>query len=167
MCKGLTHKGLQCRSREHADYCRLHLDQTPIALYTPPDEWPSSYDINHKVSNVPTLLTPGMLREHFLVMFRANAYNHVSSNRLLGITCIEILKNKAEMCLADSELQLLVVALYERFKVIPELAAYLEDFKRKCLESHRAAARKRVLSFYFKRCEDLCDDVIEKVLECV
>jgi hypothetical protein len=111
------------------------------------------------------LLTPGMLRDHFLVMFRANDSNNVWSNRLLGITCIEILKNKADMCLAESDLQSLVVALYERFEVIPELAAYLEDFKRKCLESHRAAARKRVLSFYFKRCEDLCDDVIEKVLK--
>jgi len=107
-----------------------------------------------------------MLSDHFLVMFRA-AGNNTSSHRLFGITCIEILKNKAEMCLADSYLQSLVVSLSERFKVIPELAAYLEDFKRKCLESHRAAARKRVLSFYFKRCEDLCDDVIEKVLECV
>jgi hypothetical protein len=28
----------------------------------------------------------------------------------------------------------------------------------------RAAARKRVVSFYFSRCEDLCDDVLEKVL---
>jgi hypothetical protein len=72
-----------------------------------------------------------------------------------------------EMCLTESYLQSLVVSLSERFEVIPELAEYLEDFKRRCLESHRAAARKRVLSFYFKRCEDLCDDVIEKVLEYV
>ena len=28
----------------------------------------------------------------------------------------------------------------------------------------RAAARKRLVSFYFSRCEDLCDDVLEKVL---
>jgi len=28
----------------------------------------------------------------------------------------------------------------------------------------RAAARKRLISFYFTRCEDLCDDVIERVL---
>jgi hypothetical protein len=166
MCKGLTLKGLSCRSRGHADYCRLHLDQTPIALYTPPDHWPSSYDVKRSVSNVPMLHTPDMLSDHFLVMFRA-AGNNASSHRLFGITCIEILKNKAEMCLADSYLQSLVVAISERFKVIPELAAYLEDFKRKCLESHRAAARKRLVSFYFTRCEDLCDDVIEKVLESV
>ena len=166
MCKGLTHKGLQCRSREHAVYCRLHLDQTPIALYTPPADWPSSYDIKRNLSNVPTLLTPDMLSDHFVVMFRA-AGNSTNLHRLFGITCIEILKNKAEMCLTDSYLQSLVVAISERFKVIPELAEYLEDFRRKCLEIHRAAARKRVFSFYFKRCEDLCDDVIEKVLESV
>ena len=28
----------------------------------------------------------------------------------------------------------------------------------------RAAARKRVVSFYFVRCEDLCDDVLEKII---
>ena len=31
----------------------------------------------------------------------------------------------------------------------------------------RTTARKRVVSFYFSRCEDLCDDVIEKVLSFV
>jgi hypothetical protein len=52
-----------------------------------------------------------------------------------------------------------------RLDEVPKLAAYAEDFRRKCLASHRVAARKRFVSFYFTRCQDLCDDVIEKVLE--
>jgi hypothetical protein len=86
---------------------------------------------------------------------------------LFVITVVELLKRNSEVCLSDLELQRFVSVAVSKLEEVPELAAYLEDFKRKCLESHRAAARKRLVSFYFKRCEDLCDDVIEKVLECV
>jgi hypothetical protein len=60
-----------------------------------------------------------------------------------------------------------VNSIATRLDEVPELASYTEDFKRRCLKSHRDAARKRFVRFYFSRCEDLCDDVIEKVLSSI
>jgi len=166
MCKGLTHQGLPCKRRRHSEYCRLHLDQTPIALYTPPDGWPSSQAVNVKVSKIPTLLTVGMITAH-IRMLSLLVGNNVMFNRLFVITVVELLKRNAEVCLSDPDLQRFVSVAVSKLEEVPELAEYTEDFKRRCMASHRAAARKRLLSFYFKRCEDLCDDVIEKVLSFV
>ena len=186
MCKGLTRKGLPCKSRARAEYCSLHLDQTPIALYTPPslslhvdqtpnalhtlsvNVWPTSQEINTEVSKIPVLLTVNELVDHLRSLVKlAGTGTTFKMNRLFVITAIELLKRNAGVCLPDPGLQRFVNIVVSKMKDISELAAYLEDFKRRCMESHRAAARKRVLSFYFKRCEDLCDDVIEKVLESV
>ena len=168
MCKGLTQKGLQCRSRAHADYCRSHQDQAPIALYTPPDHWPSSRDVNRRVTKIPPL-SADMIVLQFQLFYGELVVRSGSNfnNRELFVSCVELLKRNAAACLADPGVQRLVNTVAVRLEIIPELAAYVEDFKRRCLASHRAAARKRVVSFYLKRCEDLCDDVIEKVLSFV
>ena len=49
MCKGLTQRGLPCKSRACAEYCRVHLDQTPIPLYNSPIGWPRSRSIMGRV----------------------------------------------------------------------------------------------------------------------
>jgi hypothetical protein len=41
---------------------------------------------------------------------------------------------------------------------------YVEDFRRKCDDRYRAKARKKVYSFYIVHIEELCFDVIEKIL---
>jgi hypothetical protein len=163
MCKGLTHKGLPCRNRQYAEYCGLHMDQTPIALYTPPARWPSSQAVKCRLARIPMLLTVGMLKGHLNKLFLLVG-NSEMFNRLFVITCVELLKRNAEVCLTDLELQRFVSEGVTKLEEVPELARYTEDFKRRCLASHRAAARKRVVSFYFTRCEDLCDDVIERVM---
>jgi hypothetical protein len=153
-------------NRQYAEYCGLHMDQTPIALYTPPARWPSSQAVNCRLARIPMLLTVGMLKGHIHKLFLVVG-NDVMFNRFYVITYVELLKRNAEVCLTDPELQRFISAGATKLEEVPELAAYLEDFKRKCLASHRAAARKRVISFYFTRCEDLCDDVIERVLSYV
>ena len=87
--------------------------------------------------------------------------------RLSFIGTAELLKFNSNMCTEDDSLQGLVDTVASKLDAVPELTAYTEDFRRKCSRSHRSEARKRVNAFYFKRCEDLCDDVIEKILESV
>jgi hypothetical protein len=86
-------------------------------------------------------------------------------HRAYLMMCTELLKRNAVVCYNDDRIQGLVWGMSVKLDEVPELAAYTEDFRRKCMRSHRAAARKRLISFYFNRVEDLCDDVIERVLE--
>jgi hypothetical protein len=139
------------------------MDHTPIALYTPPARWPTSEAVNYRLASIPMLLTVGMLKGHLNKLFLLVG-NSEMFNRLFVITCVELLKRNAEVCLTDLELQRFVSEGVTKLEEVPELAAYTEDFRRKCMKSHREVARKRLVSFYFKRCEDLCDDVIERVL---
>jgi hypothetical protein len=78
--------------------------------------------------------------------------------------CTELIKLNASVCYTDDRVQDLVTGMSSSLDEVPELAEYAEDFRRKCMRSHRTAARKRLVSFYFTRVEGLCDDVIEKVL---
>ena len=89
-------------------------------------------------------------------------YNHEQF-----ISCVELIKRNAAVTLTDPSAQSVVNSIATRLDEVPELVSYTEDFKRRCLKSHRDAARKRFVSFYFSRCEDLCDDVIEKVLSSI
>jgi cytochrome oxidase Cu insertion factor (SCO1/SenC/PrrC family) len=86
-------------------------------------------------------------------------------HRAYLMMCTELIKLNASVCYNDNRVQDLIRGMSTKLGEVPELAEYLEDFKRRCLASHRAAARKRVVSFYFTRCQDLCDDAIERVLE--
>jgi hypothetical protein len=174
MCKGLTHRGLPCKSKVFAEYCRVHLDQTPIPLYNRPFGWPNDATIMGVVMRLPRASADGVIEQ--LVQFRSNwrISPHISfevredtirfANREYLIRCVETIKNNRIVCYTDDRLQTMVMFLSTKLDEIPELGEYIEDFRRRCLVSHRDAARKRVYAFYFKRCEDLCDDVIEKVL---
>ena len=61
----------------------------------------------------------------------------------------------------------LVDKVMARMSDVPHLAEYREYLGRELSHSYREAARKRLLAFYFRRVDGLCDDVIEKVLESV
>ncbi len=64
----------------------------------------------------------------------------------------------------DPWIQETAETLVAKLSTVPDLTEYTEEFKRTCLQSYRDAARKKVYAFYFSRCQDLCDDVIEKIL---
>jgi len=176
MCKGLTLRGHPCKSKGHSEYCHLHVNQTPVPLYTPPAGWPSSNTFIAKVLMLPyrnldrdvVMFQLSLLRENLWLI----PHDHMSvlrdvikrDHRAYLMMCVELIKLNASVCYNDDRVQDLVRGMSNKLDEVPELAEYTEDFRRKCMKSHREVARKRLISFYFKRCEDLCDDVIEKVL---
>jgi len=177
MCKGLTLRGRPCKSRAHAEYCRSHIDQTPVPLYTPPVGWPSSTLFIGKVLMLPyhnlsadiVILQLARLQEglwikppKYLVKYLSDVIKRDRCTYLM--MCTELIKLNASVCYNDDRVQNLVWGMSSSLDEVPELAEYAEDFRRKCMRSHRVTARKRLISFYFTRCEDLCDDVIERVL---
>jgi len=115
------------------------------------------------------ILQLSMLRENLWI--EPPAYLNISRDiirrdqRTYLMMCTELIKLNVAVCYTDDTLQHLVGILNKGLNESTELANYAEDFRRTCMKSHRDAARKRLVSFYFKRCEGLCDDVIEKVLE--
>jgi hypothetical protein len=125
---------------------------------------------HHSLSAEVVILQLSMLRENLWIEPPAYLMKYLSDvvkrdHRSYLMMCTELIKLNASVCYTDDRLQVLVQGMSKRLDEVPKLAAYAEDFRRKCLASHRDAARKRLVSFYFKRCEGLCDDVIEKVLE--
>jgi hypothetical protein len=132
-------------------------------MYTPPVGWPVLAELDVPVA---PLGAEEILErvELFSVMALVVNGNDVVYNRRLFVFCAELLKRNEEVSLDDAGVQGVARFVAAKLDAVPELARYSEDFKRRCLASHRAAARKRLLGFYFARCEDLCDDVIEKVL---
>jgi hypothetical protein len=131
-----------------------------------PGPWLSSLDIDYEVGNVP-FSADALVNQIELLSYSMELVYLVNPeyNHYQFISCVELLKSNALVCRSDSRLQTIVNTLADMMVEVPELSAYADDFKRRCLdESHREAARKRLVSFYFSRCEDLCDDVIEKVL---
>jgi hypothetical protein len=135
-------------------------------MYTPPVGWPTLAELDVPVH---PLGADQILErvELFSVMALVVNGNDPVYNRRFFVFCAELLKLNADVSLDDAGVQGVASVVSARLDSVPELALYTEDFKRRCLASHRAAARKRLLGFYFARCEDLCDDVIERVLEFV
>lgn len=134
-----------------------------------PGPWLSSLDTDYGMGNVPfsadALVNQIELSSYSMELAYLDnpEYNHYQF-----ISCVELLKCNAVVCRSDSRLQTIVNTLADMMVEVPELAEYADDFKRRCLdESHHATARKRLVSFYFSRCEDLCDDVLEKILSFV
>ena len=130
-----------------------------------PGPWLSSLDTDYGMGNVP-FSADALVNQIELLSYSMELVYLVNPeyNHYQFISCVELLKSNAVVCRSDSRLQTIVNTLADMMVEVPELAEYAEDFRRKCLRSHREAARKRLVSFYFSRCEDLCDDVIEKVL---
>jgi hypothetical protein len=181
MCQGLTTRGKPCKNKGDAEYCSYHCRQRPIPFYSDcvPLSWPPAREIHSRVSDYSRLnvafviLTLEDFQRHMRIMttplldFGETRIKYYQ--RLTFICSTELIKLNKEVCYVDTCVQRLIEVLAVKLDSLedPCFASYTEDFKRKCLASHRDAARKRVYSFYFKRCEDLCDDVIEKVLEYV
>ncbi len=164
MCRALTKQGTACK-KYAVCFCAIHHSQCAIPLYPALDGWPPSCSIHIYVTICDTVETMyiRLNRMKRIVNGVPGRYNI----RLSFIAIAELLKLNSKLCANDDSLQGLTDTVASKLDAVPELTAYTEDFRRKCSRSHREAARNRVCAFYFKRCEDLCDDVIEKVLEYV
>lgn len=176
MCHALTNRGTRCRTKADC-FCAAHHAQCAIPLYPVIEYWPTTCVVHRNVEkydNLDDLRKQVNRMKRFVV--RGVEYNNFPPDtrtpremyyaRMAFITVSELLKLNSDLC--DNRFaQELVDVVASKLDTVPELAAYTEDFRRKCSKSHREAARKRVHAFYFTRCEDLCDDVIEKVLEYV
>jgi hypothetical protein len=89
----------------------------------------------------------------------------VAIHRKFAMTILELFKVNAKLVYDFDAAQTLASVAVSKLDEFPELAEYAEDFRRKCVKSHREAAQKRLISFYFNRCEDLCDDMIWEILQ--
>lgn len=166
MCQGVTKRGVPCRNRVSC-FCSVHHSQCAIPLYHMTVDWPTSCQIRTYAFKVDTYddLISRVNRIKRLVRVQHGGGSSYSV-RMAFISLAELFKLNMKFCTDDS-FQKCIDTVATKLDAIPELVGYTEDFRRKCSKRHREEARKRVVSFYFKRCEDLCDDVIEKVLECV
>ena len=166
MCQGLTKRGVPCR--KHAScFCSVHHSQCAIPLYDMSEDWPTSCQIRSYAFKVDTYddMISRVNRIKRLVRVE-NGGGSPYSVRMAFISLAELFKLNVKF-VSDESFQKCIDTVATKLDAISELDVYTEDFRRKCLKRHREEARKRVYTFYFKRCEDLCDDVIEKVLECV
>jgi hypothetical protein len=159
-CRGITQSGSVCRlSAVGSDcYCSRHslskAPMTPTAV-----GWPSTKGISRWA----------VFRQHnfrYRAWLQTNVpgldFGALRTDQFLLATLI--LLHDRQLA---SEMQPLVDACLAHMAQFPHLAHYREYFGRELSVQYREAARRRLVSFYFTRCQDLCDDVIEKVLESV
>ncbi len=176
-CQGVTSIGPRCKRVTHtADgLCCQHKTQVPIPLYPVMDNWPVSGTIKpyvlifHSVHRlVDVLKTHGRLLRMTVAISQSEAEKNYETRKYV-IICIELIKANTNLVYDNPVMQRLTEAVAEALRIeidkFPEFAEYAEDFRRKCLKSHRDAAKKRMLAFYFNRCEDLCDDMIGEIMK--
>ena len=170
ICKGTTKIGHPCRCKVRCgEYCGYHWFQKPIEFYPELENWPTSSVINlsrtHRVGFIPlVLLELGNLKMEMLIQPSPMFYPDSKvkySHRLFLIKSIELIKRNACICYGDYSIDRLIIAYCHKLYEIPEFKEYVEDFKRRCLKSHRDQARKKVYTFYLNF---LCDDIIEKII---
>jgi hypothetical protein len=171
-CQGVTSIGPRCKRVTHSvdGFCCQHKTQTPIPLYPVMDNWPVSGTIKpyvlifHSVHRlVDVIKTHHRLLEMVVVMSQTETGKNYEKRKCVIIS-IELIKANINLVYDNPGMQKLVAALASKLDQFPEFAEYAEDFRRKCLKSHREAARKRLIAFYFNRCEDLCDDMIWEIM---
>ena len=170
ICKGTTKSGHPCRCKvSRGEYCVFHFEQKPIEFYPSLENWPPHTIINRSVGNrvgfIPlVLLHLGNLKMEILLQPSPMFYPESEikySHRECLIKSIELIKKNADVCYGDKSISRLVIAYCNKLSDFPEFKDYVEDFKRRCLKSHRDEARKKVYSFYLNG--SLCQDVIEKI----
>ena len=171
-CQGITSIGPQCKRVTHSadGLCCQHKKQVPIPLYPVMDNWPVSGIIKpyvlifHSVHRlVDVIRTHHRLLEMIVAISQTESEKNYERRKCV-IVCIELFKANTNLMYDKPGMQKLVAALASKLDQFPEFAEYAEDFRRKCLKSHREAAKKRLIAFYFNRCEDLCDDVIREIM---
>lgn len=138
----MTSRGLPCGTRTIAEYCRRHADQRHLALhlYSPPSSWWPSVDlVARKVVNLTSLsasVVSVYLQTFYDDMIARNptpSSDHVA-NRVWLITSVELIKSNAKVCHDEPDIQSIIGVLVKHLDKVPELSAYAEDFKRRCIK---------------------------------
>ena len=158
-CQAITHRGNRCKNQSQCGYCHCHHSMCIIPLYTEVEGWPSSCVIRKRAVRCYTSNQLVIQLNLLTGNVRPGAYYA----RLTFMSIVELIKLNKDIC-EEPHIQAIVETGVGKLGAVPSLADYVEDFKRKCSQRYKDAARKRVYTFYFGRCEDLCYDVIEKIL---
>ena len=151
-CRGVTQTGSACRmSAIGSDcYCSRHVlskePTAPTAVGWPSSKglvrWVSARPSNWIQTNVPTGDVASLRTDQFLML------------------TLVLLRNRH---LAD-ESQGLIDACVDHMSQFPHLSQYREYFARELSRRHREAARARLVAFYFRRVDGLCNDVVDTIL---
>ena len=148
-CRGVTTKRVRCRLNAVGTdcYCKLHtfdgIPMTQNASGFPPSRCIVNWVSLDPERDVRTAVV-SKLRPVCFLRLTVTLLNHrelAEQNPVLVDQCLEHMSK------------------------YPHLVQYREYFARKLLKSYKEEARKKLISFYFKRCEDLCDDMIWEVLQ--
>ena len=174
VCKGTTAFGWACRNKvKNGTYCHCHKNQQPVVLadvtmefypYLLGGEWPSLEQISKKVVILPSEKKVRLYIASLMPNF------HLQTKMEFGtiiFSSIEIVKANIGLLNDYVHYDRFVTTLISKLDKFPEFAEYLEDFKKKCHKKYREQARNRVNCWYFKHLDDLCPDVIEKIISLV
>ena len=172
LCKGINGKGLRCKNKSfRCPYCRYHENQAVIEFYPGGEGWPTANEILRCIG-VFKYINNIMDHVRYYYTLCQNDITHLTEKdaiifqkRICFMKCAEMIKKNRVICYGNERMEKLLEVLVIKFSEIPELADYLEDFKRKCIKSHRDQAQKRLIWFYFQRTQDLYYDVCEKIME--
>jgi len=176
ICKGTTGFGWACRNKvKNGTYCHCHKNQQPVVVladvtmefypYLLGGEWPSLEQISKKVR---VFSCEKKLRNYIAsLMPSTTLYQAKMEFGTLMFSSIEIIKANIGLLNHYADYDRFVITLISKLDKFPEFAEYLEDFKRKCHMKYREQVRNRVNCWYFKYLDDLCPDVIEKIISLV
>ena len=148
-CRGVTTKRVRCSLRAVGSdcYCKLHtFDGIPMT---------------HRARGFP----PTRVIVNWVSMDPARDVRTAVVSKLRPLAFLRLtvtLLNHRE--LADQN-QVLVEQCMDHMSQYPHLAHYREYFARKVLKRYKEESKKKLISFYFGRCVDLCDDMIWEVLQ--
>ena len=166
-CRGVTASGLSCKNKGSCNgYCRYHIP----TLYVKIANWPTFKDVTKGVRTCSTVwdmigaMNAFTFEMQLNIMLGFEDQNKFEQRKCL-IRTAEICKVNATLMYNEPALENLASIMASKLDTVPELKDYTEDFRRKCVKSHREEAKKKLMSFYFKRCEDLCDDMIWEILQ--
>jgi len=175
ICKGTTAFGWACRNKvKNGTYCHCHKNQQPVVVladvtmefypYLLGGEWPSLEQISKKVVVLPSEMK---VRNYITSLMPTTLFQAKMEFGTIIFSSIEIIKANISVLNDPIHYDRFVMALINKLDNFPEFAEYLEEFKRKCHMKYREEARNRVNCWYFKHLDDLCPDVIEKIISLV
>ena len=172
ICNGTTAFGWACRNKvKNGTYCHCHKNQQPVVdvtmefyPYLLGGDWPSLEQISKKVR---VFYCEKKLRNYITSLMPTTLFQAKMEFGTIIFSSIEILKANIGLLNDYAHYDRFVITLISKLDNFPEFAEYLEDFKRKCHKKYREQARNRVNCFYFKHLDDLCPDVIEKIISLV
>jgi hypothetical protein len=172
-CKGFTCRGAACKNKGvyGGSYCIHHLAQNvPIKYYIQPDKsFPYSGEIARRVYQASDYrsLKYGINK---LVWLSKQPNSTTYERRIYLFAIFELIKKNISLCYENERTSKWSLKLADScLSQNPLFAAYLEDFKMKCIKSYyehvKHQAKKKLVTFYMNHCEGLCFDVVEHMMK--